>query len=96
MTGPADSQVSGATQAGLPPHWQVPLTQRSPGPQHRPVGPQAGPLGQPPDGAQSDVTDASMQLVQASAQTSEVQDTAPSRHVHALQPSPSAKLSPDR
>lgn len=92
--GPAASQPSLAPQAALGPQAQVPLLQRSPAPQHRPL--HAGPAGQPSVGAQAAAGAPSPTPASPGSQPMSVQATSPSVQLHELQPSPAGKMSPDR
>jgi hypothetical protein len=78
------------------PHRHMPFWQISPAPQQFPDAPHSGPSGQPPVGAHgSGLIAPSEQVVHASAHVFELQVTTLSLHVHALQPSPSANVSPE-
>ena len=78
-----------SVQAGFEAHWQAPLTQRSPWPQHR--VPQAGPSRQPPEAAHDS---GFASTVPASGQASAVQLTPPAVHMQELQLSPAGNTSP--
>lgn len=96
VIGPGPWQLSGGVQAVPPlPHTHSPPTHCSPALQHTPVGPQAGPLGQPPEGAHAELTPASPHVAHASGHACDVHETLPSLQVHELQPSPAANVSPE-